>query len=43
MGYIQERDRDVQQRKMLRDEWIGGAMTFAFLALVVASLVFGPL
>jgi hypothetical protein len=43
MGYIQERDRDVQQKKMLRDEWFGGAVTLGFLALVVASLVFGPL
>jgi hypothetical protein len=42
MGYIHERDRDVQQQKMLRDEWFGGAVTLAFLALVVASLVFGP-
>jgi hypothetical protein len=42
MGYLQERDRDEQQRKMLRDEWLGGSVTFAFVALVVASLVFGP-
>jgi hypothetical protein len=42
MGYIHERDRDLQQRKMLRDEWLGGAMTLTFLALVVASLLFGP-
>ena len=43
MGYIQERDRDAQQKKMLRDEWLGGAVTLAFLALVVTSLLFGPL
>jgi hypothetical protein len=42
MGYLQERDRDEQQRKMLRDEWLGGSVTFAFVALVVASMVFGP-
>jgi len=42
MGYLQDRDWDVQQRKMLRDEWLGGALTFAFVALVTASLVFGP-
>jgi len=27
---------------MPRDEWLGGSVTFAFVALVVASLVFGP-
>ena len=42
MGYLQERDRDEQQRKMLRDEWLGGSVALAFVALVVASLVFGP-
>jgi len=42
MGYLQDRDRDVQQRKMLRDEGLGGAVVFAFLALVAASLLFGP-
>ena len=42
MGYIQERDRDAQQQKMLRDEWLGGAVTLVFLALVAASLFFGP-
>jgi len=42
MGYIHERDRDEQQKKMLRDEWLGGAVTLAFLALVAASLLFGP-
>lgn len=42
MGYLQDRDWDVQQKKMLRDEWLGGAVTLAFLALVAASLFFGP-
>jgi hypothetical protein len=42
MGYLQDRDWDVQQKKMLRDEWFGGAVTLAFLALVAASLFFGP-
>lgn len=42
MGYLQDRNWDIQQKKMLRDEWFGGAITFAFVALVAASLVFGP-
>ena len=42
MGYLQDRNWDIQQKNMLRDEWFGGAITFAFVALVAASLVFGP-